>query len=354
MKSFRRLLKSRDPDKREISEFINSLEANKVPCASFVNEASTAKVFRVCSVHKSSNNLCGTQCVALKVPLERPSKSSVNISHDAKVQEAIQTAIKDTPAAAHFNRVLNVLPSDRGPVIVLEFEEKKLTFHSLSDVLTQVQISEDLWKSINFQLISTLFVTQLKVPGFTHNDTHTENILVVPNTSNHVCTVTSPAGRQMSHYSTMLIKIIDFGQVLATDPKLQTEDGKLIWKSTGLWKNKMIDFQRFATWVVFDFSVFEYNEKRFPDWFQSWMEFVLRWLDPRFFVLEGDRDAEGQFIDTRQGRGMAPNDDGIKWLTSNYGEDSPFGLGNMLDDPYFDSFSVPELRFSAQIKPRLS
>jgi hypothetical protein len=139
--------------------------------------------------------------------------------------------------------------------------------------------------------------------------------------------------------------------VLAADPKLQTQDGKLIWKDS-LWKNKMIDFQRFATWVVFDFSVFEYNEKRFPAWFQSWMEFVLRWLDPRFFVL-GDSDAEGQFIDTRQGRGMAPNDEGIAWLNSNYGEDSPFGLGNMLDDPYFDSFLVPELRFSAQIKPRL-
>jgi hypothetical protein len=351
MKGIRSLLSTRNPSKEDVSEFIRQLEANEVPCATFVNEASTAKVFRVCGTHKSPNQ-CSTKCVALKVPLL--SKPSTNNSSDAKVQQEIQTAIKDTPAAAHFNRVLSVLPSDRGSVIVLEFEEKKLTFHSLSDVLTKVQISEALWKSINFQLISTLYIAQQKVPGFTHNDTHTENILVVPNTTNHVCTVVSPAGRQMSHYSSMLIKIIDFGQVLATDPKLQTKDGKLIWKPI-LWKNKMIDFLRFATWVVFDLEDFETNEQRdLPPWFAPWMEFVLRFLDPHFFALYKVPNADGKFIDTRVGRGMAPNDAGIAWMNANFGEDSPFGLGNMLDDPYFDGFVTPELRFSAQIKPRLS
>lgn len=348
MKSVRALLKSRIPTKHEVSEFIRNLEANKVPCGSFVNQASTAKVYRVCNKHLNSNE-CGNQCVALKVPLDTVSLSTD--SHDAKVQEMIQTAIKDTPAAAHFNRVITVLPSDRGPVIVLEYEEKKLTFHSLADVLTQVQISEDLWRSINFQLISTLYIAQLKVPGFTHNDTHTENILVVPNTTNHVCTVTSPMGRQLSHYSSMLIKIIDFGQVLATDPKLQTRDGKLIWKDL-LWKNKMVDFQRFASWVLFDFSVLQKTET-LPPWVEPWLDFVLRYLDPRFFVLGDEEDAQGQFIDTRSGRGFAPNEAGTKWLNDNFGEDSPFGLGNMLDDPYFDSYVTPELRFSAQIKPRI-
>ena len=348
MKAIRSVLKSRNPNKKEISEFIRNVEAGAVPCSSFVAEASTAKVFKVCSMNKSTHQ-CGNDCVALKVPLKSASVDAD--SHDAKVQRVIQDAVKDTPAAAHFNRVLDVLPSDRGPVIVLEFEEKKLSFHTLADVLQNVEISEDLWRSVNFQLLSTLYIAQQRVPGFTHNDTHTENILVVPNTLSHVCSVTSPAGRQMTHFASMLIKIIDFGQVLATDPQLQTRDGKLIWKQV-LWKNKMLDFQRFASWVVFDFSVYEFKEKRFPSWFQKWMEFVLRWLDPRFFVL-GDRDAEGQFINSKTGMGMAPNAEGIKWLQATYGKDSPFGLGNMLDDPYFDGFVVPELRFSAQIKPRL-
>jgi hypothetical protein len=343
------VLTASNPNKKQISEFIRNLEAGVVPCSSFVAEASTAKVFKVCNINKS-NHQCGSSCVALKVPSE--SASMEVDAHDAEVQRVIQEAVKDTAAAAHFNKVLRVLPSDQGPVIVLEFEEKKLTFHSLADVLQHVEISEELWRSVNFQLISTLYIAQQRVPGFTHNDTHTENILVVPNTHGHVCTVTSPAGRQMTHYANMLIKIIDFGQVLATNPKLQTRDGKLIWKNI-LWKNKMLDFQRFASWVVFDFSVYEFKEKRFPSWFQPWMDFVVRWLDPRFFVLEGNRDYEGQFINNRSGMGMAPNEEGVKWLQATYGEDSPFGLGNMLDDPYFDGFVVPELRFSAQIKPRL-
>lgn len=345
------ILKTRNPSKQEIAEFLEKVQSGTEPCASFVAQASTAKVFKVCSLHKDK---CTTDCVALKIPM-----AGTGLPFDtrsAQIQKAIQDAVQNTPAAAHFNRVLQVLPSPNGPVLVLEFEERKLTFHSLADVLQNVQMSEVLWRSINFQLLSTLYIAQQQIPGFTHNDTHTENILVVPNTNNHVCSVVTPAGRTLSHVATMLIKIIDFGQVLALDPKLQSRDGKLIWKRA-LWRNQMVDFQRFATWVVFDFSQFEFKEKQFPSWFEPWLAFVLKYLDPGFFVLKGNAVAgqrlDGRLIDFRKGRGMAPNEQGAEWLQANYGPESPFGLGSMLDDPYFDQFVVPELRFSMQIKPRL-
>ena len=346
MKALRALLKARVPKKEEVSEFVQSVENGKVPCGTFVAQASTAKVFKVCGVHAEGR--CGDDCVALKVPLQ--TKSRKVDSEDARIQREIQQALKDTTAAAHFNRVLDVLPSDRGPVIVLEFEDKILTFHTLADVLQSVDVSEMLWKSINFQLISTLYVAQQKIPGFTHNDTHTENLLVVPNSSGHVCSVVSPKGRTLTHVSNVLLKIIDFGQVLASDPKLRTRDGKALWMP--LLGNKMIDFQRFASWVVWDVQVFVYKEKRpVPVWYDAWFEFVVSWLDPRFFHI-GDPEAKAQFLDLRSGFGLQPNKFGIEYLEERYGPSSPFGLGDMLDDPYFDEFVEPELRFSAQIKPR--
>jgi hypothetical protein len=323
------------------------LDSGTEPCASFIKEASTAKVYKVCK-HLGSGK-CGVECTAVKVPKDASHDFDEG---DIRAQRLLQDALKNTPAAEHFNRVLEVLDGPKGPVIVLEYEEQKMGFHTLADVLENVEITEGIWKSINFQLISTLFIAQQRVPGFTHNDAHTENILIVPNMHSHICTVTSPAGRKLSHFASTLIKIIDFGQMLAENESLQTRDGKLIWKGR-LWQNKMIDFQRFATWTVFDLSVFEFKEKTNPQWFQNWLDFVMRWLDPRFLVLGKYPDAQGQFLDNRSGMGLAPNDKGVEWMQKTYGPDSAFGLGNMLDDPYFDEFVVTELHFSAQARPKI-
>jgi hypothetical protein len=50
--------------------------------------------------------------------------------------------------------------------------------------------------------------------------------------------------------------------------------------------------------------------------------------------------------------GMAPNDMGGQWLQEWYGPESKNGIGNMLDDPYFDIYEIKAPSFSAQIKPR--
>lgn len=339
--------KRNSKSQKSVGQFLDRLETGSEPCASFIKEASTAKVYKVCK-HLGADK-CSEECTAVKVPKDEFHDFDEG---DMRAQRLLQEAVRDTPASAHFNRVLEVLPSPKGPVIVLEYEEQKMGFHTLADILENVEITEGIWKSINFQLISTLYIAQQRVPGFTHNDAHTENILIVPNTHSHICTVTSPAGRKLSHFASMLIKIIDFGQMLAASEKLQTRDGKAIWKDR-LWQNKMIDFQRFATWTVWDLSVFDIKENETPEYFQKWISFVMRWLDPRFFVLKGNPDAQGQFLDNGKGMGLAPNKDGAEWMQKTYGPESSFGLGNMLDDPYFDEFVVPELRFSAQAKPKI-
>lgn len=343
MERLRKLLAS-EPSEAEVRQFVAELEKGTTPCSAFVDEASTANVYKVCPKKLSGECEVKKDCLAIKVAKKGSELSDI----ESDVQKEITRIVKGSAAEAHFNKILDVLPTPNGPVIVTEFEQPRAQpFKKVSHLLQKADIAESLWKSINFQLLKTLYTAQQLIPGFTHNDTHTDNLLVVPNDTSHACVVTTPKGKRLAHFSTVLIRVIDFGQVLAKDESLQTPDGIAIWKET-LFQNKMIDFLRFACWAVIDIGFSEERELKYPPWYQSWLDFILRYLDPRFFNVTPGKEAAW----ADRSMGMAPTKEGAAWLQEWYGPDSENGLGNMLDDPYFNDLVLPELTFSAQIKPK--
>jgi hypothetical protein len=345
MEKLRKLIKESKPNPLQVQEFLNQVDKGSFPCTTFVAKASTAKVHKVCEVHPSGG--CSNQCLIIKSPKEDYIKFS---QKDISIHKKIQQAVKGTAAAKHINKLINALPSPEGPIIVLEYEEPKQSkFLTLASILQNADMSSLLWKSINFQFIYTIAILQEQIPGFSHNDTHTENLLIVPNTNSEYSLIISPLGRHLQHSPNFLLKVIDFGQVLAADPALQSTDGKIIWKDI-LWQNKMIDFIRFSVWVIFDVSRYEEQFHKVPSWYKEWLEFVLRWIDPRFYILGSDPDAQGQLLDKDLSRGMAPNEEGAKWLQLNYGISSYYSIASMLDDKYFDEFLVKDIKFSQEVK----
>jgi hypothetical protein len=91
----------------------------------------------------------------------------------------------------------------------------------------------------------------------------------------------------------------------------------------------MMDFVRFSVWAFIDLCASERKHKH--AWHEDWLDFVLRWIDVRFFI-------RGDFVDPDQG--MMPTKKGGVWLQKRYGPHSFKGIGNMLDDPYFAEFRV--------------
>lgn len=344
MDELKRLIRDTNPNPNEVQRLVDSVTNGQTQCTSFIARASTAVVHKVCPVHSSGE--CGKDCFAIKTV--NPEKNRPLNTKEAEVQKRITVAVQGSAAEAHFNKLVQLLPSQKGPVIVLEFETPRaVPFQSLSALLQKADISEQLWKSINFQLIKSIYAAQQRIPGFTHGDTHTQNILIVPNETSHACTITTPSGKRLAHFATLLIRIIDFGQVLALDDRFQTPDGLAIWKKN-MFRNKMIDFVRFAVWATFDCAIREGEYMTYPEWYEPWLEFVYRWIDPRFFINGAPND--GEFVDPSMG--MCPNEKGAQWLQEWYGPESTKGIGNMLDDPYFNEFTMPELKFSAHIKPK--
>ena len=309
-------------------------------CSQFVKEASTAKVFRACEHGKSE---CSDECFAVKVI--RKGKYD---EKEPKLQEYLTSRIKGTEAEAHFNKLYRILPAPEGEskTIVLEFEHPwAQNVSDLSTLLQNFDMTEKLWKAINFQVISAFATAQRRVPGFTHNDSHTSNILVTRNVGDeHVCSITSPKGRRMTTFSNMVIKIIDFGQALTFDPKYQTRDGLAFWKD--LMGNKMIDFHRFAVWSSFDIQMGALKQKsqglrqQYPAWFTEWRRFVSRWL-----VLQMMPDVDSSGRDREKGlwlseNALVPNTIGAAYLQQHYSATSKLGLADMLDDPYFDEYVI--------------
>lgn len=299
MEELRALLKKPDSN----SSLLKRIAQEKTQCTSFVAEATTAKVYKVCEFHSQ----CTDNCVAVKISEQ---------TAEAKIQLKITKLLKGTKAAIHFNKLLGILKG----AIVLEYEENAWPFKTLADLIKKGNITERLWKSINFQFIVAIFYAQKAIPGFAHNDTHTENILVVR--EQHACEVVTPAKQHLKDKSLFTVRIIDFGQVLATAPSLQSPDGKSLHKH--VWKNKMVDFMRFAVWAFKDLESLKHKKK----WHEDWLRFVLRWLDPHFFT--------GEFTDSEQG--FMANKAGGLWLQKKYGPSSNLGIGNMLDDVYFSDF----------------
>lgn len=303
--------------------------ASKPSCVTVAGEASAGTVYKVC---KSRGKQCETSCYAVKIAV---SGKKLDES-EARVQQYVNERVAGTPAEAHVNHVYAILP---GPMIVSEYERPhSLALRDVKDVISKLglRLTREFWKSLNFQFILTMYTIQQHVPGFSHNDTHTENVLLVPNEHDHVCKITSPKGRHMAHYSPVLLKIIDFGQALSTEQK--TQDGEMLgWML--VYQNKMIDYLRFAVWAIVDYAELEAaqiiakKEFSYPEWYQEWFDFLSRWFHPDL-LPNGPRRPE--YLD--KSNGFGPNEAGAKWLQSHYGPKAAKGIGNLLDDPYFDEF----------------
>lgn len=322
-------------------DFFKSVPRQGSACTQFVKQASTARVYRTCRQDKHSE--CLDDCLAVKVV-----RAGMFDPIEPKIQLHVTEKVEGTEGEEHFNKLYKVLaaPHGMGKTIILKFEHPwARNVSDLSSLLTNFDMTERLWKAINFQLLSALTSAQRRVAGFTHNDCHTQNILVVRNFRDaHVCAITSPKGRRMTTFSNMLIRIIDFGQALCDDPALQTRDGKKYWSD--LQGNKMIDFHRFAVWAAFDVQQAALRQKalglrqKYPPWFTEWRRFLARWL-----VLEMMPDVDSGGADKEKGawlseNGLVPNDFGGAYLQQHYSKSSPLGLADMLDDPYFDEYEI--------------
>lgn len=337
------VLKAKKPSTQQIGSmlsFLSSLpkrQATAPTCSQFVKEASTAKVYRVCG---TEGHECSDTCFAVKVV-----KFGKFDEKEPKIQELVVAKTLGTEAEAHFNKIYKVLPAVDGnsKTLVLDFEHPwAQNVSDLSTLLTTFDMTERMWKSINFQILCAFTVAQRRIPGFTHNDAHTQNILVVRNVDeDHVCSITTNKGKRLTNYSNMLIRVIDFGQALSDE--VQTRDGITFWRT--LQGNKMIDFHRFAVWAAFDIQVGalrqrESGRKRYPPWFTEWRRFVARWLVVQMMpdVDSGGRDkSKGAWLSANA---LVPTDEGTAYLQQWYSRDAPLGLSDMLDDPYFDEFAV--------------
>ena len=256
-------------------------------------------------------------CVAVKVPKEDTG------TNEAKVHAAITAAVKGTEDEHHFNKLLSIKSSPTGPILTTQFEEGR----TLEIELEERVISRDEWKGIVFQILHILLVAQDAIPGFTHNDFHAGNIVLVPNTEKRRCT-TVTSNVNMSIVPKRIVRILDFGSATAYAKQYQTHTGlKLFRTQIG---NKFVDFARFATLSVYYCTRRERWVGTYPTWYAEWLEFLSRWFDPRFFI---NGNTTTTFI-TQNGQRYLPA--GVKWLNSWYGPDSKYSLENVLEDEYFE------------------
>lgn len=333
MDKLRHLIENSRRTEKQVQNFLNLLLRKKLPCVSFIGQTESNILHKVCTVHKDGH--CSKNCDVLKsplVPTDDPQEKK-----DKLIEKEFSKKFKYTLAGLHFNKVIDVLDSEIGPLVVLEYEDSYIQhFTTLGDIVRFTEIDAKSWKIINFQFIASIASAQKVLEGFTHNDTHLSNILLVPNYKNVKISYKTNK-RTLKNLSPFLVKIIDFEQALAKSPKFQTSVGKEIWKPL-VWQNKMIDFFRFAFWSIYMLSVRENDGRKLPSWYQSWLDFVLRWLDSRFFLLGKDPYAQAQFIEIDPAMGKKPTREGGAWLQYYYGPHSKYiqNVGDLLNDSYFN------------------
>jgi len=289
-------------------------------------------VYRICEARAHT---CGDKCYAVKIAKEDKSFNPIEI----RIQKYVLEKLDRTEARFHFNAIIKELKSHTETVIILRYEKPyKPKIRTVEDLITETNMSERIWKSINFQFIVAFTEVQRRIPGFTHNDAHTSNILVVPNTTNHHCEIVSDAGRRMSLRSKVLIRIIDFGQALTPNPKYQTRDAKkfLEWKS--ILGNTMYDFHRFAVWsAAMMEAVKTVYGGTLPTYYLNWRKFVLRWIPVQLLPDTDIMKEKSTKKWLQPTNGLIPTSEGWAFFKQYYGPGSR-GLSSMLDDPYFDEF----------------
>ena len=194
------------------------------PC--FVAEGTFANTYKTCTT---------TKCYLIKI--RKP-----NREFDIAEFKINQDGFKKIRKLAKFPLIaqpLGVFGTSKNPLaFVYVFEEKSST---LGEFIESTDFSFVEFQALIFQIALVLYELQQALPGFCHNDLHTDNILVVSEPHLHSFTYKS-----LEFKTKFFIRLIDFGQ--ASTNKIKTQDSLKIWK--GIMGNTMSDFLRIANWII--------------------------------------------------------------------------------------------------------
>lgn len=274
-------------------------------------------------------------CVALKLTLIKQGLFDVDavLAHELLTQR-----LRRTQGAAHFNKLIGFVKDKNSDRVAVASYYETLFYKdcaTLDDVIKTKKIGALEWKAITFQFISAFAKAQHRLPGFCHNDTHTKNLLLVPNSLNHVCYAFSAKRRKVALKSPFLLLAIDFDLMTIGNQEgfygFGSQAGREFFRYTP--GNTIIDFFRFAMSLQHGFLD---TYSKIPKFFQEWKSFVLRYLPPSF-LMEGPREDILLYIDPNGG---IPTQSGGALLQDLYGPQKPSALLKMLDDPYFDDLVV--------------
>jgi len=252
----------------------------------------------------------------------------------AEAHELLTLRLRRTQGAAHFNKLLGFVRDSHSLRVVLASTYETLYWKdcpTLNEVIRKKNLSAIAWKAITFQFIAAFSKAQQRLPGFCHNDTHSKNLLLVPNKKDHVCYAISAKRRKVALRCPFLLLAIDFD--LMTSDSLGSSAGRGFFQYTP--GNTILDFFRFALSLKNTFLQ-TYRGEKIPKYWQEWYSFALRYLPPAF-LMEGTREDVAAVLDPN---GYIPTQRGGEILQELYGPHKSSVLLTMLDDPYFDELVV--------------
>lgn len=195
------------------------------PC--FVGKGTYAFAYKTC--------LAKNKCLLFKV--KRPNRDfDIN---EYRINEDAFAKLKSKSKPVLVTQPQGVLGSSTNPLaFVFSFEENSMT---MGEFIQKVKFTEEEFKAIIFQVVFVLLNLQKGIPGFTHNDLHTDNVLVVKHSTPQTFSY-----RNLRFKCIYSIRIIDFGQ--ASTNARQTTDAQAIWGR--VLGNTMVDFLRLANWII--------------------------------------------------------------------------------------------------------
>ncbi len=204
------------------------------------------------------------------------------------------------------------------------FEEGSIT---LDKFLETYDFDESELKSILFQAALCLYYLQKGVPGFCHNDLHTDNILVIPQTK----TYSYGSVKIKCKYT---VRLIDFGQ--STTIQHQTKLGKQLWNKTS--GNTMVDFLRLCNWILLTlYKLIRFDTiPKIKSIITNFLELLSGYVS-KDCIRNGGRARKassktGKYLSVPY---LTLNRDGESYINSIYSSDKPNAMNLILKDKYF-------------------
>ena len=281
------------------------------PC--FVASGTYANAYKTCM---------GKKCFLFKV---RKPKREFDINEYLINLEGYKklTRVEKMPLVA---QPFGVLGTSTNPLAyVYAYEENS---EVLGKFLEFVKFSKDDFKAIIFQVAMVLFHLQKGLPGFTHNDLHTDNVLVITHSKEQAFTYKSLTFK--CRYS---IRIIDFGQASTNTKK--TKDALNIWET--VLGNTMVDFLRLSNWILLRLykKLKTHNSKDLKSSCQNFLILLSAYVSKDCVKNGGDsRDNSitGKFLSMPW---LSVNKLGEKYINSLYSFHQKNAMEQVLENEYF-------------------